>query len=108
MKEEYLGNELNDRQEAEEENGAELLERVLSRENLVPRYFNTLNQELLLNMVRERVRGKRVIELIKRYLKSSVMEGGLLVKSRVASVVAGFGIHTHTIAKKGSYLFRII
>lgn len=34
------------------------------------KYFDTLNQDLLMNMVREEVHDKRVIELIKRFLKS--------------------------------------
>lgn len=45
------------------------------------KYFDTLNHELLMNMVREQVRDRRVTELIKKYLKSGVMENGLLVKA---------------------------
>ena len=41
------------------------------------KYFDTLNHDLLMNMVREEVHDKRVIELIKRFLKSGVMENGL-------------------------------
>jgi len=49
------------------------------------KYFDTLNHELLMNMVREQVHDKRVTELIKRYLKSGVMENGLLVKTEKGS-----------------------
>jgi len=49
------------------------------------KYFDTLNHELLMNMVREHVQDKRVTELIKRYLKSGVMEDGLLVKTEEGS-----------------------
>ena len=49
------------------------------------KYFDTLNHELLMNMVREQVQDKRVTELIKRYLKSGVMEDGLLVKTEEGS-----------------------
>ena len=47
------------------------------------KYFDTLNHDLLMNMVREEVHDKRVIELIKRFLKSGVMENGLLVRTEV-------------------------
>lgn len=53
------------------------------------KYFDTLNHELLMNMVREQVRDKRVTELIKRYLKSGVLEDGLLVKTEEGSPQGG-------------------
>jgi group II intron reverse transcriptase/maturase len=53
------------------------------------KYFDTLNHELLMNMVREQVQDKRVTELIKRYLKSGVMEDGLLVKTEEGSPQGG-------------------
>ncbi|MEK5056833.1 reverse transcriptase domain-containing protein [Paenibacillus sp. FSL H7-0326] len=40
------------------------------------KYFNTLNHELLLNLLRKPIQDKRVIDLIKKYLKSGVMEKG--------------------------------
>ena len=49
------------------------------------KYFDTLNHDLLMNMVREEVHDRRVIELIKRFLKSGVMEDGLLVKTEEGS-----------------------
>lgn len=52
-------------------------------------YFDTLNHELLMNMVREQVRDKHVTELIKRYLKICVMENGLLVKTEEVSPQGG-------------------
>ena len=45
------------------------------------KYFDTLNHELLMNLLRKNVHDKRVIELIKRYLKAGVMENGLRVKT---------------------------
>lgn len=36
------------------------------------KYFDTLNHELLLNILRRNVKDERVIQLIKRYLKSGV------------------------------------
>lgn len=53
------------------------------------KYFDTLNHELLMNMVRERVKDKRVTELIKRYLKSGIMSEGLLVKTEEGSPQGG-------------------
>jgi hypothetical protein len=35
-----------------------------------------------MNMVREEVHDKRVTDLIKKYLKSGILENGLLVKTR--------------------------
>ena len=52
------------------------------------KYFDTLNHELLMNMVREQVQDKRVTELIKKYLKSGVMEDGVLVKTEEGSRLA--------------------
>lgn len=52
-------------------------------------YFDTLNHELLMNMVREQIHDKRVTDLIKKYLKSGVMENGLLVKTEEGSPQGG-------------------
>ncbi|WP_434748027.1 group II intron reverse transcriptase/maturase [Paenibacillus amylolyticus] len=41
------------------------------------KYFDTLNHELLLNLLRKRIPDKRVIDLIKKYLKSGIMENGV-------------------------------
>ena len=53
------------------------------------KYFDTLNHELLMNMVREEVRDKRVTDLIKKYLKSGVLAEGLLVKTEEGSPQGG-------------------
>jgi group II intron reverse transcriptase/maturase len=53
------------------------------------KYFDTLNHELLMNMVREEVHDKRVTDLIKKYLKSGILENGLLVKTREGSPQGG-------------------
>ena len=53
------------------------------------KYFDTLNHELLLNLVRKNVKDKRVIDLIKKYLKAGVMENGLLVRTREGSPQGG-------------------
>ena len=53
------------------------------------KYFDTLNHELLMNLMRRSIHDKRVIELIKRYLKAGVMENGLLVKTEEGSPQGG-------------------
>ncbi len=53
------------------------------------KYFDTLNHDLLMNLMRKTIRDKRVIELIKRYLKAGVMENGLLVKTTEGSPQGG-------------------
>ena len=37
-----------------------------------------LNHELLMNMLREDIKDKRLIKLIKKYLKNGVMENGIV------------------------------
>ena len=53
------------------------------------KYYDTLNHELLLNLLRRNIHDKRVTELIKRYLKAGVMENGLLVKTTEGSPQGG-------------------
>ncbi len=53
------------------------------------KYFDTLNHELLMNMLREDIKDKLLIELIKRYLKSGVMENGLLMRTEEGSPQGG-------------------
>ena len=53
------------------------------------KYFDTLNHELLMNLLRKNIHDKRVMELIKKYLKAGVMENGLLVKTTEGSPQGG-------------------
>jgi group II intron reverse transcriptase/maturase len=53
------------------------------------KYFDTLNHEQLLNQLREEVKDKRVIELIKKYLKSGVMEDGVICRTEEGSPQGG-------------------
>lgn len=41
------------------------------------KYFDTLNHELLMNLLRKQIHDRRVTDLIKKYLKSGVMENGV-------------------------------
>jgi RNA-directed DNA polymerase len=53
------------------------------------KYFDTLNHELLMNLLRKQVHDKRVTDLIKRYLKSGVMENGVVCKTEEGSPQGG-------------------
>ncbi len=53
------------------------------------KYFDTLNHELLMNLVRRKVKDKRVLALVKKYLKSGVMEDGVLCKTEEGSPQGG-------------------
>lgn len=53
------------------------------------KYFDTLNHELLLNMLRKEIQDKRVIDLIKKYLKSGVMENGVSRRTEEGSPQGG-------------------
>lgn len=45
------------------------------------KYFDTLNHNLLLYLLRQQVKDERVIQMIKRYLKSGVMENGVVART---------------------------
>lgn len=53
------------------------------------KYFDTLNHELLINILRRSIKDERVIQMIKRYLKSGVMENGVLVETKEGSPQGG-------------------
>ena len=53
------------------------------------RYFDTLKHELLINLLRKNVKDERVIQLIKRYLKSGVMENGVVMETEEGSPQGG-------------------
>ena len=48
------------------------------------KYFDTLNHEILINLLRKNVKDERVVQLIKRYLKSGVMENRWSLTQRKA------------------------
>ena len=49
------------------------------------KYFDTLNHELLVNILRRDIKDERVIQMIKRYLRSGVMENGVVVETEEGS-----------------------
>jgi RNA-directed DNA polymerase len=53
------------------------------------KYFDTINHELLINLLREQIKDKQVIDLIKRYLKSGFMLNGVIGKSGKGSPQGG-------------------
>ncbi|WP_152380384.1 group II intron reverse transcriptase/maturase [Paenibacillus brasilensis] len=53
------------------------------------KYFDTLNHELLMNLLRKQIQDKRVTGLIKKYLKSGVMENGIRRKTEEGSPQGG-------------------
>ena len=53
------------------------------------RYFDTLNHELLINLLRRNVKDERVVQLIKRYLKSGVMENGVVMDTEEGTPQGG-------------------
>ena len=53
------------------------------------KYFDTLNHEKLINLLRKEVKDERVIQLIKRYLKSGVMENGVEMETEEGSPQGG-------------------
>ena len=53
------------------------------------KYFDTLCHELLMNMLRQDIKDKKVIDLIKKYLKSGVMENGIVMKTEEGSPQGG-------------------
>ena len=53
------------------------------------KYFDTLNHEKLLNLLRETIKDERVIQLIKKFLKSGVMENGVKIATTEGSPQGG-------------------
>ena len=46
------------------------------------KYFDTLNHTILLNLLRKQVKDERVVQMVKRYLKSGVMEDGVVTEKK--------------------------
>lgn len=53
------------------------------------KYFDTLNHELLMELLRKQIHDKRVTGLIKKYLKAGVMEDGVITRTREGSPQGG-------------------
>ena len=55
----------------------------------LPKYFDTLNHTILLKLLRKQVKDERVIQMVKRYLKSGVMENGVVTETEEGSPQGG-------------------
>ena len=53
------------------------------------KYFDTRHHELLMELLRRRIQDKRVLALVKKYLKSGVMENGVVCKTEEGSPQGG-------------------
>ena len=53
------------------------------------KYFDTLNHELLMTLLHRQIQDMRVLRLIKKYLKSGVMENGVICQTREGSPQGG-------------------
>ena len=53
------------------------------------KYFDTMNHTILLNLLRQQVKDERVIQMVKRYLKSGVMENGVVMATEEGSPQGG-------------------
>lgn len=53
------------------------------------KYFDTINHEILINLLRKNVKDEHVVQLIKRYLKSGVMENGVVTETEEGSPQGG-------------------
>ena len=53
------------------------------------KYFDTLNHTILLDLLRKEIKDERVIQMIKRYLKSGVMENGVVTEREEGSPQGG-------------------
>ena len=53
------------------------------------KYFDTLNHVILVNLLRREIKDERVIQMVKRYLKSGVMENGVVIDTKEGSPQGG-------------------
>ena len=53
------------------------------------KYFDTLNHEVLMNLLHRQIRDGRVLRLIKKYLKSGVLENGIVCETEEGSPQGG-------------------
>ena len=53
------------------------------------KYFDTINHDKLLTILRRNIQDERVVQMIKRYLKSGVLENGIVMEIREGSPQGG-------------------
>nr|WP_308444559.1 reverse transcriptase domain-containing protein [Lactobacillus crispatus] len=54
----------------------------------IEKYFDTVNHDKLISIIRERVNDKTTLHLIRSFLKSGIMEDGLVSPIRLACLKA--------------------
>jgi group II intron reverse transcriptase/maturase len=53
------------------------------------KYFDTMNHVILVNLLRREIKDERVIQMVKRYLRSGVMENGVVIDTEEGSPQGG-------------------
>lgn len=53
------------------------------------KYFDTIGHDMLLSLLRQTIKDERVIKLIKKYLKSGIMENGVIVRTEKGTPQGG-------------------
>lgn len=53
------------------------------------KYFGTIGHDMLLNLLRQTIKDERVVKLIKKYLKSGIMENGVIVRTEKGTPQGG-------------------
>ena len=53
------------------------------------KYFDTMNHVILVNLLRKEIKDERVIQMVKRYLRSGVMENGVVSETEEGSPQGG-------------------
>ena len=53
------------------------------------KYFDTLNHTILVSLLRRQIKDERVIQMVKRYLRSGVMENGVVIDTEEGSPQGG-------------------
>ena len=59
------------------------------------KYFDTLNHDILIGILRRKITDERVVQLVKRYLKSGVMENGVVMPTEEGSPQGGLCRYPH-------------
>ena len=61
-----------------------LIEEILSEENLdIEKYFDTVNHDKLISILREKVNDSHTLHLIRLFLRAGIMDNWLVKASRI-------------------------
>ena len=56
------------------------------------KYFDTISYEILINLLRKNIKDECVVQLIKHYLKSGIMENGVVIDTEEGSPQGGIDV----------------